>query len=511
MDKKSLPHLKGIVIWMEAPDEKLVSKLGVQVYTWDQFMALGATVTDAALEKNVLHIKPGHCSTLIYTSGTTGPPKAVMVSHDNLTWTTFNLISYFDADQLTTDTKVVSYLPLSHIAAQMLDIHFLQLIGGCLYFCQPDALKGSLTMTMREVRPTIFLGVPRVWEKIQEKMAQMGRANTGIKAHISAWAKSVGKSNALQCQYGAAGRKPFGYGCANSLIFNKIKAALGLDKCICCISSAAPISVETINYFAALSIHIYEFFGQSECTGPHTVSMTGIWKIGSCGRPMPGTISKIHPSNNELCYTGRHIFLGYMYMPDKTAETFDEEGYLRSGDVAVFDEDNNPDIKEGPSGFMKITGRIKELIITAGGENVPPVLIEDQMKAAMVAVSNVVVIGDKRKFLSMLVTLKTEVDHEIGVPTNKLAADALFISNKIGSTAKTTEEAMKDPLWAKYIDEGMKTANSKTTSSAQIIQKWAMLPIDLNEKAGHLTPTLKLKRNVVVEIFSKEIEAIYAE
>ena len=223
---------------------------------------------------------------------------------------------------------------------------------------------------------------------------------------------------------------------------------------------------------------------------------------------MQGTVTRIAPDTQELCYRGRHIFMGYMYMPDKTAETIDEEGFLHSGDVATFDDDNDPDVPP-PSGFMKITGRIKELIITAGGENVPPVLIENEMKAAMVAISNCVVIGDKRKFLVMLVSLRVEVDGD-AMPTDQLAADSLFVAKQIGSSATTYSEAKQDPKWTEYINAGMKQGNSKTTSNAQIVQKWAWLPADFCEKNGELTPTLKLKRNVVNDKYADLIDSLYA-
>jgi len=232
--------------------------------------------------------------------------------------------------------------------------------------------------------------------------------------------------------------------------------------------------------------------------------------VGTCGRPMPGTESLIAPSTGELCYRGRHIFMGYMYMPDKTAETIDEDGWLHSGDVAEFDSCDRADIVK-PSGFMRITGRIKELIITAGGENVPPVLIEDQMKAAMNALSNCMVIGDRRKYLAMVISLKTEMDPETGAPTDKLAPDSLFAGKAFGSSATTVAEAAKDPLWKKYFDDGMKAANGKTTSNAQIVQKWRLLPADFSEKTGELTPTMKLKRSVVAEKYSALIESIYSE
>eukprot|EP01040_Poterioochromonas_malhamensis_P007352 gene7352-7933_t len=504
-----LPHLKAIVVWEEAPDQGLAEKSGKPVYHWNDFIKLGQNIPDSAVEERSATIRPGHCGSLIYTSGTTGPPKAVMISHDNITWTARNIIEGGYMDLNHTD-RVVSYLPLSHIAAQLIDIYCLLILGGCTYFAQPDALKGSLTKTLKEVKPTFFFGVPRVWEKIQEKMVELGRANTGIKKTLADWAKACGREKSRMAQFGNGGGLPFGYGCYNSLILSKIKEALGLDHCKGCFTAAAPIAPETLWYFASLDIAVYEVFGQSECTGPHTVSGPKGWKIGSCGRPIRGTQSKLDPNNGELAYRGRHIFMGYMYMLKETQDTIDEEGYLHSGDVAEFDDNDDPNIIK-PSGFMRITGRIKELIITAGGENIPPVLIENEMKAAMVAISNVMVIGDRRKFLSMLVSLKVEVDPETQLPTDRLAADSLFVGHQIGSSATSYSKAMADPVWRDYINKGMKQANSKTTSNAQIVQKWRWLPVDFSEKEGDLTPTLKLKRKVVTEKYAELIESLYAE
>jgi long-chain-fatty-acid--CoA ligase ACSBG len=429
-----------------------------------------------------------------------------MISHDNICWTVKNLIdTYLD---LNHKDRFVSYLPLSHIAGQVIDIHAPMYVGSATYFAQPDALKGSLSLTLRDVRPTIFFGVPRVWEKIQEKMVQMGRESTGVKKFLATWAKKMGTEHTKRSQFGAGGGTPCTYSCANALVLSKIREALGLDQCKGCFTAAAPISTDTLWYFGSLDIPVYEVFGQSECTGPHTVSCEGNWKIGACGRPMPGTLSVVATGNKELCYKGRHIFMGYMHDLPKTLETIDSEGFLHSGDVAEFDEDEDPRVPS-PSGFMRITGRIKELIITAGGENIPPVLIENEMKAAMVALSNCMVIGDKRKFLSMLVTLKVEVDSDTGAPTNNLAADALYVGRQIGSSAKTTDEAKDDPKWIEYITKGMKEGNSKTTSNAQIVQKFELLTNDFSEKAGELTPTLKLKRNIVAEKYAKLIDSMY--
>jgi long-chain-fatty-acid--CoA ligase ACSBG len=149
---------------------------------------------------------------------------------------------------------------------------------------------------MREVRPTVFFGVPRVWEKIQEKLVQMGRASQGVKKSIATWAKNIGTDNTKRAQYGGAGGHPWSYGCANALVLSKIKEALGLDQCKANFTAAAPIAPETLWYFGCLNIPVYEVFGQSECTGPHTVSYAGEWKIGTCGRPMLGTQSIIVPA-----------------------------------------------------------------------------------------------------------------------------------------------------------------------------------------------------------------------
>lgn len=501
------PNLKAIVVYGEAINAD-ASEFNVPLYTFEDFMELGKDVSDSDLEARQAKVQPGNCCTLIYTSGTTGPPKAVMISHDNITWTAKNLIDNFLENLTVGNERIVSYLPLSHIAGQMIDIHAPMFIGGCTYFAQPDALKGSLTTTLKDVKPTLFFGVPRVWEKIQEKMAAMGRETTGIKKSLSTWAKGCGADRTRRAQFGGDGGTSFGYGCANGLVLSKIKTALGLDECKYCYTAAAPISVETLEYFGSLDIHVMEVFGQSECTGPHTASKPGAWKIGSCGRPMPGTETMIAEGTDELCYRGRHIFMGYMYMEEKTAETIDSDGWLHSGDVATFDENNAPGVPP-PSGFMHITGRIKDLIITAGGENIPPTLIENEMKNAMLALSNCIVIGDRRKYLTMLISLKTVIDAD-GNPTDELAGDALFEGNRIGATATTMSGAAKDPKWIEYFNEGMKQANKKTTSNAQIVQKWAMLPEDLSEKAGDLTPTLKIKRNIVNEKYHDLAETLYA-
>ncbi len=195
-------------------------------------------------------------------------------------------------------------------------------------------------------------------------------------------------------------------------------------------------------------------------------------------------------------------------MEDKTKETVDADGFLHSGDVVKIDDCLQDGVPG--TGFISITGRIKELIITAGGENVPPVLIEEQMKDAMPALSNCMTIGDKRKFLSILFCLQVEINEETGAPTNKLMGKALETSKAIGSTATTADEARECGKWQKYLNDGVEKANAAATSRAQKVAKWTLLSTDFTEPGGELTPTLKLKRSVAADKYSAEIEAMYA-
>jgi long-chain-fatty-acid--CoA ligase ACSBG len=434
-------------------------------------------------------------------------PLCLTFSHDNVTWTTATLVdTYLDLNH--TD-RIVSFLPLSHIAAQIIDVHAPIHVGACTYFAQPDALKGSLTVSLGDVRPTFFFGVPRVWEKIQEKMVELGRESPAVLRWLSGWAKAKGRRQAELAQFGASGGSPWCIGCAN-MFLKKIKEKLGLGDCRACFTGAAPISADTLWYFGSLGIPIYEVFGQSECTGPQTVATSAQWRVGTTGRPMAGTESRIFP-DGELCYRGRHIFMGYMYMEQETRDAIDEDGFLHSGDIAEFDDDNDPRVRRGPAGFMRITGRKKELIIGSGGENVAPVLIENAMKAAMLAASNVMVVGDRRKYLVQLVSLKTVPDAATGAPTDLLAADALHEGKNIGSRATTVSEAAACPLWKAYLDRGLAAGNKGAISNAQVVQKWGLLPKDFCEADGTLTPTLKLKRKQACQRDAALIESLYAE
>ena len=225
---KSLKHLKALVIY--GPDSvpaDIKSKTSVPVYTFADFLKLGANVPDSTLKAVADDQKPNEVTTLIYTSGTTGPPKAVMLTHDNVTWTAQAQLSTMAP--LTNDDHIISYLPLSHIAAQMIDMHAPMMAGAQVWFAQPDALRGSLGATLKEVRPTIFFGVPRVWEKIYGKMQEVAKSTTGIKKKISTWAKKKSTTYWNNHQFGGNQKSPFMFGLASKLL-GKVRVALGLDR-----------------------------------------------------------------------------------------------------------------------------------------------------------------------------------------------------------------------------------------------------------------------------------------
>lgn len=491
-----LKSLKALVVYNvdKVPDDL---KFSCPVYTFTDFLKIGEEVSDDELQKRMDNQKPGNCCTLIYTSGTTGNPKAVMISHDNITWTALNAIQVIGG--IGPEDRMISYLPLSHIAAQMLDIHCPLMSGACAYFAKPDALKGSLGGTLKAVKPTFFFGVPRVWEKIAEKMRAAGKQVTGVKKRLVVWSKDKGTQKSNLAQYGQSGGAPCGYGCAHKLVLSKIKETLGLSECKLAATGAAPIAKETLDFFAAVDIPIFELFGQSECTGPQTMNYVGKWKIYTAGSQLESTEMKIIEETQELVYRGRNIMMGYMKNKKATDDTIDDEGWLHSGDCAKIDED----------GFMSITGRIKELIITAGGENIPPVLIEEKIKEASNALSNVMVIGDKRKFLSALFCLRVKMDPN-GCPTNDLDDQALEVAKEIGSSAKTVTEAQLCESFKAHLDKAVAAANSKAISRAQNVQKWKIIDNDFSVPGGELTPTLKLKRRVVSSKYETIIEEFYS-
>lgn len=491
-----LPHLKAVIQYSGVVEEKREN-----LYSWSEMMEIGKKEPDGPLDAIIASQKPNQCCTLIYTSGTTGNPKGVMLSHDNVIWIGIGTSRMARMEYGV--HKVVSYLPLSHIAAQVMDLYAPIALAGTTYFAQPDALKGTLVETLREVRPSGFMGVPRVWEKIYEQMRAAAVNVTGMKKKIAAWAKGVGYRGNIALMNGQS--LPWGWSLAKMVLFKKVRNTLGLDRCTLLISTGAPLAKEIQEYFLGLNVPLYDVYGMSESTGPHTLNLPDDFRLSSVGKTIWGGQTKIMEPDadgiGEVCYFGRHVFMGYLNNLEKTKEAIDDEGWLHSGDLGYEDKD----------GFIYITGRIKELIITAGGENIPPVLIEDEIKKKTPLISNCMLIGDKRKFLSLFVTLKVDIDQDTQLPTEALNKEALAICKQLGSNAKTVEDAEKDEAIAKHIQNGIDEYNKNAVSRAQKVQKFKILRKEFSVAGGELGPTLKLKRPVVIKMYAALADEFYAD
>jgi long-subunit acyl-CoA synthetase (AMP-forming) len=466
--RDDLPLLKACILMNGDNDD-------AKVHSWDAFMKLGEDVSDEDLQARMDAQDADDVCTLIYTSGTTGDPKAVMISHDNITWTANTALHTLGARD---GDRFISYLPLSHIAEQVITLHGPMVSGGCTWFAESIAMLGD---NLREVRPTIFLAVPRVWEKIQAKIVAGAAKNSGMKKRIGTWAKGVGLKGGYASQRGES--MPMFYGLADKLVFSKVKALLGLDECRLQITSAAPISKSTLEFFLSLGVPIMEVYGMSESTGPATISLPHKYRTASVGWVLPGTEVRI-ADDGEICMRGRHIFKGYYKNSEATAEALDEDGWLHSGDIGDIDD----------QGFLRITDRKKDLIITAGGENIAPQLLEGMLKSIAV-VSQAVVIGDRRKHLSALLTIdETKVQETI---------------EQSGSPAKTMEELASCDKAHSWLMEQVEEVN-KGLARVQTIKKIKILPRDLSIEGGELTPTMKVKRKVVNANYAADIEAFYA-
>jgi long-chain acyl-CoA synthetase len=461
-----LPNLKHVVTMKGCPkiDDDLVM-------SWDEFMARADGASDEDFEARIEALEPGGLATLIYTSGTTGPPKGVMLSHENLAWTS-EALSKLTGN--SPEDTVLSYLPLSHIAEQMMSIHGPITTGASVYFAEsipkvPDNLK--------EVQPTLIFGVPRIWEKfyagVSEKLAQA----TGIKKMLVNFTRRTAEETTRLANRGEEPglllsiRKSI----ADKLVLSKLKPALGLGKARMCVSGAAPISKEILEFFGTLDIIISEVYGQSEDSGPTTFNRAGKTRFGTVGAEIPGIDVKI-AEDGEILVKGPNLFLGYFKDEKATNEAL-IDGWLHSGDLGALDSD----------GFLTITGRKKDIIITAGGKNIAPKNIEAALKNTRL-INEAVVIGDRRKYLTALITLDEEA-----------------VGNIYGTNGKSVYENAEV---REEIEKAVEEVNS-TLAKVETIKKFKILERNFTVEDGELTPTLKVKRKIVNEHFADDIETMY--
>ena len=470
-ERERLPHLRHVVLMQgSSVDDPLA-------LTWEEFQARGEATTDAAVDARLREVSEDATATYIYTSGTTGPPKAVMLSHRSVLWTTDTISSLM---AFTSSDSMLSYLPLSHIAEQLISMYGPVVLGNQVYFA--ESLE-KLPDNLKEVQPTIFFGVPRIWEKfhaaVHGKLAQV----TGPKKHLLAWAMGVARRVHAHGNRGEAPPALLGlqYQLAQRLVFRKLKTALGLGRVKVCSSGAAPIAKEILEFFSGLDIVVHEVYGQSEDCGPTSTNYPGATRFGSVGRPLKGVEVRLG-EDGEILVRGENVFKGYFKDPAATAETL-IDGWLHSGDLGAIDAE----------GYLHITGRKKEIIITAGGKNIAPKNIEAALKQHPL-VEEAVVIGDRRKFLSALLTLQMP------------AATAWLAEHAPGGEVHVADGA--HPAIVQELQTWIEKVNLDF-ARVEHVRKFRVLPRSLMQENDELTPTLKLKRRNIDRNWSAVIESMY--
>jgi long-chain acyl-CoA synthetase len=468
-----LPHLRHIVMFKgKAPG----------VISWDDLMASGEEEVgrdSQAFDRSWRAVKADDLIALIYTSGTTGPPKGVMYSHYNVLWTMEARDRVF---QIPEGRSIISYLPLSHIAERFTS-HWGTLTTGAITYYQPDLTQ--LLPTLLDVRPLAFVGVPRVWEKFA----------AAIQAGIAA-EPDENKRNAVQGAL-AVGRQLAGYKqrgeqpppeleakrAAIAPVQKAIQAKLGLDQCSFPVSSTAPIPLEVLEFFAAIDLELMEVWGMSELTGPSTINPPDAVRLGTVGPPMPGQEMKLD-DDGEILVRGGNVMVGYYKEPEKTAETIDADGWLRTGDVGAYDSE----------GYLRIIDRKKEIIITAGGKNMSPANMEGLLKHHPL-IAQACVVGDRRPFVTALLVLDAET-----LPGWARSRGIEFSS---------VSDLARNPAVVAEVQKGVDYANEQVSRHEQV-KKFKILPVEWTAESEELTPTLKMRRRVVNEKYAREIEEMYA-
>ena len=429
-------------------------------------------------EEQIALSKPEDLAILIYTSGTTGPPKGAMISHRNLMFQIANLTPIIDFGP---DDEQLSFLPLCHVAERSFSVFLPLFAGSVINFVEgPDTVPENI----REVSPTVFFAVPRIWEKFYSAITLQLKEATGL--------QQLAYKLAIGAGYKIADRKLNGetptkleevkFWLADHLVLKNVKRLLGLDRAHYLGSGAAPISPDLIKWYWALGLSMYEVYGQTENTGVATTNLPDQFKLGSVGVAAPETEVRIS-DEGEILLKGPHVFLGYLNQPEKTAETV-TDGWLHTGDVGYVD--NN--------GFVKITDRMKDIIITAGGKNITPSEIENQLKFSPY-ISDAVVIGDKRKYLTCLIM----IDHE---NVEKYAQDRDVPFTNFQSLCKTQEVL-------DLIREEVEKVN-KNFAQVETVKDFRLIEEVLTAEDDELTPTMKLKRSFVNQKYKGLIDTMYA-
>jgi long-chain acyl-CoA synthetase len=473
-----LPGLKKIIVLDAA-----ACPAGDRYLTWDGFAALGKerfAASPGEITARIAEIRPDDPVTLLYTSGTTGNPKGVLLTHRNIMYE----VACADATgTVTPGVRWVSYLPLAHIAERMFSIYLAIHTAGHIHFC-PDT--SQLVQVIGKVRPTSFFGVPRVWEKVRAGIEGLLAAeqDAGRKAAVEQ-AMAIGRRYVESCQYGHTTPPELAeqFKLADEQVLGPIRALLGLGDAATVSSAAAPLPPEVAAFFAGLGMKILDIYGMTETTGAFASNTVDNFKVGTVGRPFPGIEVRI-ADDGEILARGPLNTPGYLNRPDLTSALIDSDGWLHTGDIGGLDSE----------GFLSVVDRKKELIITAGGENISPAAIENLLVAHPL-VGQALAFGDLRPYVVALLTLDGDVApawaRARGIEADSLAALAT------------------NPLVLAEVEQAVSAANERL-ARVQQVKRWRLLPVEWTADTEELTPTLKLKRRIVHAKYSDDIDSLYA-
>jgi len=467
--KPNIPNIRKVILFNEEVEGD------DWVITYDQFLALGKEIDDGAFEKRTSQVTAQDTAGIVYTSGTTGVPKGVVLTHDSLTAT---CQSVYHSGEFKDGEDMFVFLPLAHVFARTSCYTAIRTGNRTTFARSIDTLLDDFALAA----PHWFVSVPRVFEKIHTKIISGAEAKGGAAEKIFNWACSVGGQVS---ERKVAGQPiPFGLGLkyklATKLVFSKIHKALG-GNVKWCISGAAPLNPEIARFFHAAGLLILEGLGMTENTSFSNVNRPGNYNFGVVGPPGEGLFHKIG-EDGEVLLSGRNVMKEYYKMPKETAETFTEDGWLKTGDIGEIDENN----------VLKITDRKKDLIITAGGKNIAPSRLEGILTTSKY-ISQVCVVGDKRKFLAAVVTLDEE-NIKTYARENQIAYE-------------TDTDLLVHPEIKAVIDSEVKNKNQELPSF-ETIKKVTIVPEFTIENAM-MTPTFKLKKNIIMKNYKDDIETMY--
>ena len=473
-----LPGLTTVIV-----RDPVACPAGDRYMTWDDLVALGRERLAAdpdEITARVAAIRPGDPLALLYTSGTTGNPKGVVLSHRNIL---YEMAAAERMGIVVPRVRWVSYLPLAHIAERMFSIYLAIGAVSHVHFC-PD--PAQLVRVIGQVRPTAFFGVPRVWEKIRAGIQALLAAeqDEGKRAAV-ARAMDIGRRYVQSCQYGQATPPELEaqFRAADEQVLGPIRGLLGLGEAVSVFSAAAPLPPDVAAFFAGLGMKILDVYGMTETTGAFTANTPAEFKLGTVGRSYAG-MEVVIAGDGEILARGPLTTPGYLNRPDLTEALIDPDGWLHTGDIGTIDAD----------GFVSVTDRKKELIITAGGENIAPAAVENVLVAHPL-IGQALAYGDRRPYVIALLTLDGE------------AAPAWARAR--GITAGSLAELASDPQVLAEVAAGVAAANERL-ARVQQVKRWRLLPVEWTAETEELTPTLKLKRRVVHAKYADIIDSLYA-